>query len=320
LGKYKYLFGPLPSRRLGLSLGIDIIPKKLCTLNCVYCEIGATTGVTANQKRYYRAELIIPELEDYLSKSPDIDFLTFSGAGEPTLNSDIGNIIRFMKERFPSYKTAVITNGTLLGKAAVRDALLLADVVMPSLDAVSETAFKLINRPLSNFTAEEHIKGLLEFSKVFRNSLWLEIFIIPGINNTEEELSRLKEAVLKINPEKVQLNSLARPGTVDWIIPADEVELAEAAEFFKPLPVEIIKSFKKNHSKQAAQDSIQNKILLRIVEKEADLETLSKELQIPRKILAPVLAAMVDNNVLSSTGDEEAKYAIRRQGAGSEKQ
>ncbi|OHD65772.1 MAG: radical SAM protein [Spirochaetes bacterium RBG_13_51_14] len=236
----KYLFGPVNSRRFGVSLGVDLVPYKTCTLNCVYCECGETTKITSAIAEYVPTGEVIAELDAYLSEFPKLDVVTFSGAGEPTLHAGIGRIITHIRQRYPRYRIVVLTNGTLLWNRAVRQSLLPADIVVPSLDAVSPAIFNTIGRPAGDITPERVIEGLAAFRREFRGKLLLEIFIIPGVNDTNDELAKLKEACLKIKPDRIQINSLDRPGTEEWVRPAGREELAAIRDYFKPLDVEII--------------------------------------------------------------------------------
>ncbi|MCD6117571.1 radical SAM protein [bacterium] len=222
---YKYIFGPVPSRRLGISLGIDLVSHKTCQLNCIYCECGRTTNLTIDRKEYIPVIPAILELKDYLDNNPLPEYITFSGAGEPTLNSGIGRIIQTVKEDYPAIKIAVLTNGTSLYDKEVRKELLPADVVLPSLDAASENIFRKLNRPHPDLKIDKIIDGLSDFRKEFKNKIWLEIFIVPGLNDTEEELALIKAATQRINPDKIQLNTLDRPGTVQDIRAATRGEL-----------------------------------------------------------------------------------------------
>ena len=210
---YRYLFGPVPSRRLGRSLGIDLVPQKTCTFDCAYCECGRTTVLTLERREYVPTGRVIAELDDCLAKAPDIDYVTFAGSGEPTLHSGIGDIISFIKDRYPRYRVAVLTNGALFVDPDVRAALMRADLVVPSLDAVSEDIFRDINRPSPGITAGQVVAGLIAFSREFPGVIWLEVFIVPGKNDTDEELLRLRDAVAAIAPDRVQVNTLDRPGT-----------------------------------------------------------------------------------------------------------
>jgi wyosine [tRNA(Phe)-imidazoG37] synthetase (radical SAM superfamily) len=228
---YKYLFGPVPSRRMGRSLGVDITPHKTCSLNCVYCECGRTTKLTLKRKEYVSAKEVIKELRDYLSTKPILDFVTFSGAGEPTLNSGIGEIIKFLKTEFPKYKTAVLTNSTLFNDRQARKDVLKADVIVPSLDAVSQELYEKINEPYGKLKAKELIAGLIQLRKEFKGEIWLEIFLVPGMNDTRTELDKFKDAISKIKPDKVQLNTLHRPGTKAWVKPLSSKKMDEISKY-----------------------------------------------------------------------------------------
>jgi wyosine [tRNA(Phe)-imidazoG37] synthetase (radical SAM superfamily) len=240
MSKYKYLFGPVQSRRLGVSLGVDMVPFKTCTLDCIYCECGATDKLTCERREYVSADELINELDDYLSKKPELDYITFAGSGEPTLNTAIKTVHTYIKQQYPLYKTALLTNGTLLYLPEVRDEVVLFDLVSPSLDAISDRAFKKMNRPEKRLINDQIIQGLIEFSKMYKGILWVEVFIVAGINDSSEELALFKYALEQIHPTRIQLNSLDRPGTCEWVQPATAQELQSIASFFKPLPVEII--------------------------------------------------------------------------------
>ncbi len=217
---YRYLFGPVPSRRLGISLGIDLVPHKTCSFNCIYCECGQTTDLTCERRDYVPTDRVIAELDDFLATAPDLDYVTFAGSGEPTLHSGIGEIISFIKDRYPRYRVAVLTNSALFTDPGVRAALMRADLVVPSLDAVSEEVFVKINRPSPGITAGQVLEGLLDFAREYTGEVWLEIFIVPGVNDTDKELRLLKDAVIAIEPDRVQVNTLDRPGAEDWVRPA----------------------------------------------------------------------------------------------------
>jgi wyosine [tRNA(Phe)-imidazoG37] synthetase (radical SAM superfamily) len=225
--KFKYIFGPVPSRRLGLSLGVDIIPYKTCPFDCVYCESGKTTDLTVKRDKYIAAEFVVEELADYLSALPELDYITFSGAGEPVLNSDIGVIIGFIKKKYPQYKVSVLTNSSLFfDKKAIHD-VREADLLVASLDAVSDDIIKKINRPHAGLVQYDIVEGLVELRRHFNGELWLEIFVVPGINDTTSELLKIKKAIDRILPDKVQVNCLDRPGTEDWVKQLTEMDLTE---------------------------------------------------------------------------------------------
>ncbi|MFO7722245.1 MAG: radical SAM protein [Bacteroidales bacterium] len=237
---YHHIFGPVPSRRLGMSLGIDLVPKKVCSLDCIYCEVGKTTKLTLERKEYLKAGKIKGELQHYFDNNPDPDYLTFSGSGEPTLNVHIGDILHFVRQKKPEIPVAVLTNGTLFSDTRVRAAIKDADIVLPSLDAASEGVFKSINRPHKDLNIHQYIQGLIEFRKEFHGKLWLEIFILPGYNDSNNELNALKNAILQINPDSVQLNTLDRPGTVPDLRGATRAELQNIIDYWQLNNVEII--------------------------------------------------------------------------------
>jgi wyosine [tRNA(Phe)-imidazoG37] synthetase (radical SAM superfamily) len=236
-----HLFGPVPSRRLGRSLGVDLIPPKTCPYDCIYCEVGPTTRQTL-RRFAYRADAIIDELTEHLrDPAPAPDVITLAGSGEPTLNLGLGRIIEAIKAmtRIP---VAVLTNGALLYLPEVRRELAAADLVLPSLDAAREETYGAINRPLPELTLDRLLDGLAAFRREYRGQVWLEVMLIKGINDTEAELVLLRQALAKIAPDKVQLNTVVRPGVETSARALDTGEMAAAAAFLGG-PVEVIAAF-----------------------------------------------------------------------------
>jgi len=273
---YKYLFGPVPSRRLGMSLGVDLVPHKVCTLDCVYCECGATTKLTLDRKEYILYNKVTAELEHFFSENPDPDYITFSGSGEPTLNSRIGDVLNFIKKIKPHIPVAVLTNGTLLTDEKVRAELMHADVVLPSLDAALQTSFAKINRPNKQIDIDNYIDGIATFSKNFTGEIWLEILIIPGFNDSEEDLKALKDAAVKINPTKIQLNTLDRPGTLDGLHPADREQLQNIINFWNFDNAEIIASVPERQKEKSYRKDTETAILETIARRPCTLDDLHK--------------------------------------------
>jgi wyosine [tRNA(Phe)-imidazoG37] synthetase (radical SAM superfamily) len=223
----KYTYGPVPSRRLGRSLGVDLIPKKICSYNCIYCQIGRPTLQTIERKEYVPASSILRDVEQSLREWQDkIDYIAMSGSGEPTLNTAIGKIIQGIK-KMTQIPVAVITNSSLLHLKEVREALLAADVVMPSLDAVTPAVFQTINRPLPSLEIEQIIQGLEQFRQEYRGQIWLEILLCRGVNDSAEEIERMQEAIRIIRPDKVQLNTVVRPGVEDYAAALTPDRMAE---------------------------------------------------------------------------------------------
>lgn len=271
---YKHLFGPVPSRRLGMSLGIDLIPKKVCSLDCVYCEVGKTTKLTLNRMEYVKFEKVITELKQFMSSDPKIDYITFSGSGEPTLNNRIGDVLSFIKNEYPKIKTAVLTNGSLLYDQNLRKELLGADVILPSLDAASQEVFEKINRPDTALNIETYIQGLVDLRKEYHGKIWLEILLLKGYNDSERELKLLKEAILKIQPDSIQLNTLDRPGTVSDLIPLTKMELQGIIDSWDLQNVEIIASPPERSGIESYRGDVETAILETIARRPCTLDDL----------------------------------------------
>ncbi|MBT3175569.1 MAG: radical SAM protein [Desulfobacula sp.] len=238
--KYNHIFGPVPSRRLGISLGIDLVTHKICSMDCIYCECGKTTQLTLERREYVRFEDVKNELDHYWNHNVDPNYITFSGSGEPTLNSRIGEVIEYIKEKKPDIKVAVLTNSSLFSDPAVRKALLKADLVVPSLDAASKKGFARINRSNKGLEVNKLVKGIETFAKEYQGRLWLEVFILPKINDGKSDLLKLKDAIKKINPDLVQINTLDRPGTLLDIKPASRSELEKVVHTIGFHNIEII--------------------------------------------------------------------------------
>ncbi len=230
--KFKYLFGPVPSRRLGLSLGIDVVPYKTCNLNCIYCECGRTTNLINERKEFFNCNEIIKELEIFLEKKPKIDYITFSGAGEPLLYSKIGVIINFLKKNFSDYKIAILTNGTLFFNNSIIEEVKKVDLIIPSLDSANEKTFKKINRPHKDLKLDKIIEGLINLRKNFKKKFYLEVFIIKNLNDSDNEILNLKNVIEKIDPDKIQINTIDRPPAEDFVESVSIKRLNEIKNFF----------------------------------------------------------------------------------------
>ena len=277
---YKYIFGPVPSRRLGMSLGVDLIPKKVCTLDCVYCEVGKTTKLTLNRMEYAKVSRIKSELLAYFQENPDPDFITFSGSGEPTLNLHIGEVLHFIKQNWPTIPVAVLTNGTLFYDKGVVDAIRDADVVLPSLDAATEEAFRRINRPHPGLDVARIIDGLINLREAYKGQIWLEVFILPGYNDHISELTALKDAILRIRPDRVQLNTLDRPGTIPGLIRATREELERIAGLWNLDGVEIVAAAPAREKIQSYRKDMETAILETIRRRPCTSDDLGKILGI----------------------------------------
>ncbi len=269
----KHIFGPVPSRRLGISLGIDIIPFKTCTLDCLYCECGRTTNHTAERRSFFSTEDLLSEFTEFLKTGDHLDYITFSGSGEPTLNSDIGYLIKEIK-KMTRTPVAVLTNGTLFHLPEVQNDLMNSDLILPSLDAVSEDVFRKLNRPASGITTEKMINGLQSFSRKYKGKIWLEVFISRGINDSEDELEKIREVIEQIMPSKVQLNSLDRPPAYNEAEPAGHDLLEMIVKKWAGLPVEIITRVKRREEIPSFSKNLESNILNTIVRRPLTIEDL----------------------------------------------
>ena len=222
-----YIFGPVPSRRLGRSLGVDLVPFKTCSYDCIYCQLGRTTNLTVERKEWVELEVIIEQLKAKLDSKPD--YITLSGSGEPTLYSRLEELIARIKE-ITDVPVAVLTNGSLLWMPEVRSALKMADLVVPSLDAGSEYIFEYVNRAHPDITFEKMLGGLIDFRKEYDGQYWLEVFFLAGVSITQVEIEKIKKHIETIQPDRVQINTVTRPPAEEFAESVSKEELESIAK------------------------------------------------------------------------------------------
>lgn len=226
--KPRFVYGPVPSRRLGRSLGVDLVPFKTCSYDCIYCQLGRTSNKTTELREYVPVDVLLDEVAERLRSAPRLDCIGLAGSGEPTLHARIGDIVAGVKA-LTSVPVAVLTNGSLLWKTNVRAGLAEADLVMPSLDAGDQSSFERVNRPHSDISFDRMVDGLVTFAQGYKGLIWLEVFILGSITDRWEELRRIAAIVERIRPTRVQLNTVSRP-------PAEACALATPREFLGSLP------------------------------------------------------------------------------------
>jgi wyosine [tRNA(Phe)-imidazoG37] synthetase (radical SAM superfamily) len=240
-GKYKYLFGPVPSRRLGRSLGIDVTPDKSCSFDCLFCQCGQTENHAAERAEFVPFEDVCAEIDRWLAEGGDADYITFAGSGEPTLYSQLGELIDFIKEKTET-PVIVLSNGTLLHRPDVREETTKADIVKISLSAWDEASFQKINRPSPGLSFETLVEGERCFRKQFGGQLWLEVFILEGINAERGPVQKIASIANSILPDKIHLNTAVRPAADAAALPVSAETLASFCSLFEPT-AEVIASF-----------------------------------------------------------------------------
>ncbi|MFP4459190.1 MAG: radical SAM protein [Candidatus Zixiibacteriota bacterium] len=228
-----FLYGPVLSRRLGYSLGVDVVKPKCCSLDCIYCQLGSQKACKPKRSRFFPPEKIEKALDKKLKNIDKLDYITFAGSGEPTLSKDLGRFIRFLKEKYPKYKVAVLTNSTLLHYDEVIEELLPCDLIVPSLDATNQKQFGKINRPHKDIRFEDLITGLQNLRQRFIGEIRLEVMIIKGVNDDDDSLQRFAEIAQKINPDSIDINTPVRPPAEEWVEVPDSERIEKAENLLK---------------------------------------------------------------------------------------
>lgn len=244
-----YVFGPVPSRRLGRSLGIDLVPFKTCSYDCVYCQLGPTTHTTLHRQAWVPLDRVVQELEEKLSSRPD--YITLSGSGEPTLFTPLDALIEAIR-RITDIPIAVLTNGSLLGDPEVQRELAAADLVVPSLDAGNDVLFQAVNRPHEGLSFERMLAGLIAFRRRFRGQFWLEVFLLGGYTDSPRELAEIRHCIDLVHPDRVQLNTVTRPPAEELATAVPRGRLEEIAATFSP-PAEVIADFRTARATEAGE-------------------------------------------------------------------
>ncbi len=254
--KYKYLFGPVPSRRFGRSLGVDLTPYKTCNFDCIFCQLGQTTAKTMERREYVPVQEVLEELDDWIKSSGEADYITLAGSGEPTLHSRFGEVIEFIRNT-SDIPIALLTNGALLGNADVRTAASKANVVKISLSAGNPDSFNYINRPHPDLSFAQVVDGMKTFREEFSGELWLEVFMLWGVNSTQKEVSQIAELAQSIRPDRIQLNTAVRPPAEGFVRPMPKEKLEQMADYFTP-KAEVIAEFSSDFSPstQANEETI----------------------------------------------------------------
>jgi wyosine [tRNA(Phe)-imidazoG37] synthetase (radical SAM superfamily) len=252
-----YIFGPVPSRRLGRSLGVDLVPFKTCSYDCIYCQLGRTTDKTIERRDWVPLDQVMDELKDKLDSRPD--YITLSGSGEPTLYSRIDETIARIRSMTDT-PIAVLTNGSLLWQKEVRSQIMDAHLVVPSLDAGNQEMFDAVNRPHQDVSFDRMLEGLISFRNEYRGQYWLEVVILDGYTAASAEAEQIAQCAAKIKPDRIQLNTVTRPPAEDYAATVDRRRLEELAVLFDP-PAEIVADFRGVHAQKeftASRETVLN--------------------------------------------------------------
>ena len=295
-GKKIYTFGPVPSRRLGRSLGIDFVPFKTCTYDCIYCQLGVTTTKTIDRREYFPVGAVLKEIEEKLKRVSRPDYITLSGSGEPTLYSRISDIISGIKE-FSDIPVAVLTNGSLFWIDEVRSAISGADLIIPSLDAGSEETFLRVNRPHRGILFKEVVEGLRLLREEFTGPVWLEVFITGGITDTEDEISKIKSLTDYIAPERIQLNTTVRTPAEEFAGLVNRERMEEISAFFGR-NCEVIADYTKVHSLGEFSSTREN-VLELVKLRPCSIDDISAGLGLHRNEVVKYVQELVDKKLIS---------------------
>ena len=293
----QYVFGPVPSRRLGLSLGLDLVPPKTCTLDCLYCEVGCTTHLTVDRFDLGQASLLLGQLEERLPEYQDrLDYITLAGSGEPTLNREMGFIIDRVKS-MTNVPVAVLTNGTLLDQADVRQDLAQADLVIPSLDTACLETFKSLNRPHPHLDLERIIEGLFKLRAEYRGNFWLEVLLVSGYNDSVEELEATRAIIDRLRPDRVQVNTVFRPPVSEAARAVSPEALADAARYLGQ-GAEPVAAFSRAKAGRDAA-TVREGVLATLGRRPCSLEDVADSLGLPADRIEPFLQELEERGLVS---------------------
>ena len=301
--KPSHVFGPVPSRRLGRSLGVDLVPFKTCTYDCIYCQLGRTTCKTVERKEWCPLEEVLAQLREKLPSKPD--YVTLSGAGEPTLHSGVGELISAIKG-MTDVPVAVLTNGSLLHRPDVSAELMNADLVIPSLDAGDEQAFREVNRPHPDLAFDEMLDGLVRFRQTYTGEYWLEVFLLGGVTAIDAQVERMARAVERIGPDRVQLNTVTRPPAEDTARPVPKEEMERFAGFFGDR-AEVIADFQGAHQ-QTEFVARRGDVLDLLSRRPCTIKDLADGLGLHRNEVVKYVQELSDNGSIVAEGKEPNLY------------
>ncbi len=303
------VFGPVPSRRLGRSLGIDVIPPKTCSYDCLYCESGRTTCLTLNRQVFVPPERVIRDLQVHFAAHPpgDTEILTLSSAGEPTLYAALGELLEMIKKSFPDLPLAVLTNGSLLWDPSVRKDLSRADLVIPSLDAVSPSVFRKVSRPHQDLTIDTVLEGLRAFRKEYRGRFNLEVLLVARVNDHPAELREMARVIEALNPDSVELNTVARPPAFPGVAGLSQAAMEEAQSHF-PFPRTHIVGTYRGSSFARPEEHLEQRILELVGRRPCSLLEMAHSLSVAVPQMERTVQRLLESRRLETYPHGDALY------------
>jgi len=302
-----HIFGPVPSRRLGLSLGIDLVPFKTCTLDCIYCELGKTATPVTERAEYVSYLQLKNEIETFFSlEDRKLDYITLSGSGEPTLNKALPRVVKLLR-KLSKTPIALLTNGTLFSDPEVRREALTVDVILPSLDVVSKELFKTLNRPAPGLDIKKIITGLIALRREYQGQIWLEILFCRGLNDTPKEINRLAKAVAAIKPDKIQLNTVVRPGAMVEAVAVEQAFLKEVLPRFGP-QTEIIAPFARDSDYGSTIGKAEETILATLKRRPCTKSDLEQALGLKTVEVIKILDLMLEKGKIKALEHSGKRY------------
>jgi len=305
--KRSFVYGPVPSRRLGRSLGVDLAPFKTCSYNCIYCQLGRTTCLTVTRDEYVPISEVLEQLWHRLAEDALPDYITVSGSGEPTLHSGIGDLIESIKKH-TSIPVAVLTNGSLLWDKQVQTALLGSDLVVPSLDAGNPTLFKQINRPHPALDFDRVVDGIAEFRRLYRGKIWLEVLLLDGMNSKTSNVLEIKRQVDMIHPDVIQLNTVVRPPAEESALRVPAVRMEEVRALLGE-HAEVIVPYE-NIPRNQKGKIIEEEVLALLQRRPCTLEDVASGLGVHRNEVVKYLASLKENNLVQEIDQDGLSYFV----------
>jgi wyosine [tRNA(Phe)-imidazoG37] synthetase (radical SAM superfamily) len=293
-----FVYGPVPSRRLGRSLGVDIVPFKTCTFDCIYCQLGRTTNKTVCRSPLAPVEDIVRDVRDALKRVPRPDYVTISGSGEPTLHSELGEIISRIKS-LTDVPVAIITNGSLLFQEEVRKACDMAELIVPSLDAGDEAMFQYVNRPHESLSFADVVEGLVQFRREYRGEIWLEVFLLGGVTAVVREVMKIKEHADRIQPDRIQLNTVIRPAAEEYAFSVPAEEMAKLAGLLGERAEVIVPFVPRSDSEEST--ALRDDILALVARRPCSVEDIANGLMMNRAHVLKHLDELVSKRLVTYT-------------------